>query len=123
MITAEMIHSAFLHVTPGGKLWEDVSEEAKAQYEKMAASLNEQGEEPSCSEQEYVSEVLRTCAASGFEERLLLGVMGLAGESGEVVDLTKKARFQGHSIDREKIKDELGDEMWYLGLLCHRLGL
>jgi len=123
MITAAMIHLAYLQVRPSGKPWEEVSQDAKAHYEKMAVSLNEQHAEQYCSEQEYVGEVLRTCVATGFDERLLLGVMGLAGESGEVVDLTKKARFQGHSIDREKIKDELGDVMWYLGLLCHTLGL
>ncbi len=123
VITAEMIHLAYLQVRPSGKPWEEVSQEAKAHYEKMAVSLNEQHEETYCSEQEYVSEVLRTCAATGFEERFLLGVMGLAGEAGEVVDLAKKARFQGHSIDIDTVKDELGDVMWYLGLLCHTLGL
>ncbi len=122
MVTAEMIHSAFLQVTPSGKRWEEVSEAAKAGYETMAASLNDQNEEPSCSEQQYLGEVLRTCAAAGFDERLLLGGLGLAGESGEVVDLVKKARFQGHTIDVEKVKDELGDVMWYLALLCHTFG-
>jgi len=122
MITAEMIHRAYLQVRPSGKPWEEVSQDAKEHYEKMAVSLNEQHAEQYCSEQEYVGEVLRTCVAIGFDERLLLGVMGLAGESGEVVDLAKKARFQGHSIDTNKVKDELGDVMWYLGLLCHTFG-
>ncbi len=73
--------------------------------------------------QQYTSEVLRTCAAEGFAERLLLGALGLAGETGEVVDLVKKARFQGHPVDRAKAKDELGDVLWYFVLLLDTLGL
>ncbi len=74
------------------------------------------------SEQEYLHEVMRTCAEHGSVERLVLGAMGLAGEAGEVVDLIKKTRFQGHPLDTAKLKDELGDVMWYLALLCYTLG-
>ncbi len=118
MITAEMIHQAFNTATPSAthKGWSDVSEPAKERYELMAAHLNEQ------SEQHYTSEVLRTCAATDFHERLLLGAMGLAGESGEVVDILKKSRFQGHALEPAKVKDELGDVLWYMALLCHALG-
>jgi hypothetical protein len=34
--------------------------------------------------------------------------MGLAGEAGEVVNLLKKVRFQGHALESAKFKDELG---------------
>ncbi len=74
-------------------------------------------------EHEYMTEVMRTCAATSASEQLLLGAMGLAGESGEVVDLIKKARFQGHALDMEKLQGELGDVLWYLVLLCQVLGL
>ena len=40
-------------------------------------------------------------------------VMGLCGESGEVIDLVKKHLYQGHELDKAKIKNELGDIMWY----------
>jgi pentatricopeptide repeat protein len=83
----------------------------------MAAQLNQQAD------QHYMSEVLRTCVAEDFHERILLGALGLAGEAGEVVDLVKKMHFQGHTIDTEQVKDELGDVMWYIALLCHSLGL
>ena len=72
-------------------------------------------------EHDYISEVLRTCVAESSDERLLLGAMGLAGESGEVVDLIKKVHFAGHPLDIVKVKDELGDVMWYIALLCHTL--
>ena len=45
---------------------------------------------------------------------LLNGVMGLCGESGEAIDLVKKQLFQGHELDREALKKELGDFAWYL---------
>lgn len=45
---------------------------------------------------------------------LINGVMGLCGESGEVIDLVKKHLAQGHELDREKMIKELGDVAWYL---------
>lgn len=45
---------------------------------------------------------------------LINGVMGLCGESGEVIDIVKKHLAQGHELDREKIIKELGDVAWYL---------
>lgn len=48
------------------------------------------------------------------EEMLINGVMGLGGESGEVLDLMKKHLFHGHPLDREALVKELGDVAWYL---------
>jgi NTP pyrophosphatase (non-canonical NTP hydrolase) len=45
---------------------------------------------------------------------LINGVMGLCGESGEVIDIVKKHLAQGHALDREKIIKELGDVAWYM---------
>jgi hypothetical protein len=42
-------------------------------------------------EREYTQEVLRTCAEPDHLQRLILGAMGLAGESGEVVDVSASA--------------------------------
>ncbi|MGB4985500.1 MAG: nucleoside triphosphate pyrophosphohydrolase family protein [Erysipelotrichaceae bacterium] len=54
-------------------------------------------------------------ANSTDEQRLVLnGVMGLCGESGECIDIVKKNIFQGHELDKEKLKDELSDVLWYL---------
>lgn len=49
--------------------------------------------------------------------------MGLAGETGEVVDLLKKIVFHGHKMDLEKLKDELGDVLWYVANLATTLDL
>lgn len=39
--------------------------------------------------------------------------MGLAGESGEVVDLIKKEVHHGHQIEIEDVKKEIGDILHY----------
>ena len=49
--------------------------------------------------------------------------LGLAGELGEVIDLVKKAYFQGHDLDREKTKEELGDALWYFAELATALNM
>ena len=54
---------------------------------------------------------------------LINGVMGLCGEAGEAIDLVKKHLHQGHPLDREALKKELGDIAWYLAETAHALGL
>jgi NTP pyrophosphatase (non-canonical NTP hydrolase) len=44
--------------------------------------------------------------------------MGLAGETGECVDLLKKWIFHKHDLDRMELKKELGDVLHYLSGLC-----
>lgn len=52
---------------------------------------------------------------------LIIGAMGLCGESGEVIDLIKKHLAQGHELNKEKIIEELGDVAWYLAELAYAL--
>ncbi len=54
---------------------------------------------------------------------LINGVMGLCGESGEAIDIVKKHLHQGHALDREHLKEELGDIAWYLASTSYALGL
>ena len=54
---------------------------------------------------------------------LLNSVMGLCGESGEVIDLVKKHVSHGHPLNREKIIDELGDVAWYLAECADAIGI
>ena len=54
---------------------------------------------------------------------LINGVMGLCGESGEAIDLVKKHLHQGHELDREGLKKELGDIAWYLAETAWALDL
>ena len=48
--------------------------------------------------------------------------MGLAGESGEVVDELKKVVHHKHKLDPNKIAKELGDVLWYAAVLAKDLG-
>lgn len=45
---------------------------------------------------------------------LINAVMGLCGESGEVIDIVKKHLAQGHELDKDHMAEELGDVAWYL---------
>ena len=57
------------------------------------------------------------------DQVLLNGVMGLCGESGEVIDIVKKHISQGHELKREKLIEELGDVAWYLAETAYALGV
>ena len=53
---------------------------------------------------------------------LLNGCLGLAGESGEFLDIVKKWLFHEKPIDEEHMKKELGDVFWYTALICDAMG-
>lgn len=61
-------------------------------------------------------------AADTAERRLLNVALGLAGEAGEIADLIKKWKFQGHDLDQMALLEEAGDLLWYVALLCDTLG-
>jgi NTP pyrophosphatase (non-canonical NTP hydrolase) len=64
---------------------------------------------------EYQNLAMRTLNKDLNKKDVLInGVMGLCGESGEVIDVVKKHLAQGHDLDKEKIIKELGDVAWYL---------
>lgn len=74
---------------------------------------------------EFQKGCLRT--ASGVtvatkENMLLNGILGAAGESGELADLIKKELFQGHPHDRDHYIEECGDVLYYLALIAEALG-
>ena len=64
---------------------------------------------------EYQQLAMKTLNPALSEKDVLInGVMGLCGESGEAIDIVKKWLAQGHELDKEKLKKELGDICWYL---------
>lgn len=58
-----------------------------------------------------------------YNDQLLNCCLGIHGESGEVADVIKKSIFQGHQMDIEHIKEEIGDVMFYIVNLANVLGL
>jgi NTP pyrophosphatase (non-canonical NTP hydrolase) len=55
--------------------------------------------------------------------RLLHGGIGLATETGEILDAIKKHVFYGAELDTVNIEEELGDVLWYVAILCDELNL
>lgn len=71
---------------------------------------------------EYQRLALRTAGDGDIKYLIENGVMGLNGEAGECIDIVKKWRFQGHPLDSKKLKDELGDVLWYVAITAAAIG-
>ena len=56
-------------------------------------------------------------------EGLLHAAIGMSGESGEVLDIIKKQWVFSKAIDMDKLKNEAGDVLFYLQLLCNQMGV
>ncbi|MSD83233.1 nucleotide pyrophosphohydrolase [Lactobacillus curvatus] len=54
----------------------------------------------------------------GNEQVLTNLALGLASESGEVVDIVKKYAFQGHELDEQIMSKKIGDVLWYLSQIA-----
>ena len=71
----------------------------------------------------YQKEIERTAGTDDVFSRLCSFGMGISGEAGEVTDYLKKVLFHGHELDSNKIKDELGDVLWYLSTIASTCGV
>lgn len=76
---------------------------------------------------EYQSEASATALYPRRLENLEYPTLGLAGEAGEVANIVKKIqRDHGGVITddtRAKLKDELGDVLWYISACADELRL
>lgn len=71
---------------------------------------------------EYQELALRTVNKDLDKRDLLINAsMGICGEAGETIDIVKKHLGHKHELDREHIKEELGDIMWYIAEMCYVL--
>lgn len=71
-----------------------------------------------------VSTAGRTVQMHGFIDTAVMNALGLAGESGEVVDTIKKVAYHSKPMSPElrvKLLYELGDIMWYIANLAEAL--
>jgi NTP pyrophosphatase (non-canonical NTP hydrolase) len=77
--------------------------------------------------EEYQSEASQTALYPRRLSNLEYPTLGLAGEAGEVANIVKKIQrdFGGEITDeiRAKLKDELGDVLWYISACADELGL
>ena len=68
---------------------------------------------------EYQKEQRRTMKDLEGIDEIDHAIYGIVGEVGEVVDLIKKFKWHGHPVDKEKLKEELGDVLWYLSEMAY----
>jgi NTP pyrophosphatase (non-canonical NTP hydrolase) len=71
----------------------------------------------------YQEDALRTYNGDKPRDELLVWyAMGLAGETGEVVDLLKKIIYHHHDFNRDALLKECGDVLWYMTALAKTMG-
>ncbi len=77
--------------------------------------------------EEYQSEASQTALYPRRMENLEYPTLGLAGEAGEVANIVKKIqRDHGGVINEEirgKLRDELGDVLWYISACADELDM
>lgn len=77
--------------------------------------------------EEYQKEASQTAKYPKRLKNLEYPTLGLAGEAGEVANVVKKIQrdFGGRITEeiRAKLKDELGDVLWYISACADELGL
>ena len=75
----------------------------------------------------YQQESRKTWNLIHMDHPLVYPTMGLVNEAGEVAGKVKKIfrdrDGQISDMDRQALKDELGDVMWYLAQICTELEL
>lgn len=65
--------------------------------------------------QKLASRTMNTALHSNELE--LHALHGLSGEVGEIHSIYQKA-YQGHAVDSEHLKKEIGDLLWFIAELC-----
>lgn len=77
--------------------------------------------------EEYQSEASQTALYPRRMSNLEYPTLGLAGEAGEVANIVKKIQRDHDGVltdeTRAKLKDELGDVLWYISACADELGL
>jgi NTP pyrophosphatase (non-canonical NTP hydrolase) len=73
--------------------------------------------------EDYVAFVKSRLSPASLENPLDTACFGLAGEAGEFIDLVKKVKFQGKTLDKQKAVKELGDVMFYVATACVALDI
>jgi NTP pyrophosphatase (non-canonical NTP hydrolase) len=77
--------------------------------------------------EEYQSEASVTALYPRRLNNLEYPTLGLAGEAGEVANIVKKIQRDNDGVitdeTRAKLKDELGDVLWYISACADELGM
>jgi NTP pyrophosphatase (non-canonical NTP hydrolase) len=73
-------------------------------------------------EEKYFASWARLGHGNMQKMRILHAVMGLATESGELLDAMKKHIFYGKELDFVNLLEEHGDLFWYAAILADAVG-
>ena len=65
----------------------------------------------------------KTTAVYPEEYKIYYPTMGLASEVGEVANKVKKKMRGDGELDKEYLAKEIGDILWYIGMVCNDTGL
>jgi NTP pyrophosphatase (non-canonical NTP hydrolase) len=71
---------------------------------------------------EYQLLAKRTSKDLGFRKGLVHAALGLTGEAGEFSDAVKRFEIYDHNIDRDNLREEIGDVLWYCAYAASVLG-
>lgn len=71
---------------------------------------------------EFQRLAMRTNNKLEFTKQLTHAAMGVAGEAGEIIDTVKKFSIYGHQLNVPNLREEAGDVMWFVALLCDTIG-
>lgn len=86
-------------------------------------STDNYGEEPIFLPDDYVVQAMRSLKDDqSFQYQLNHSLHGLVSEVGEIADIIKRHIIYEQRFDRENMKEELGDLMWYIALMCRLNG-
>lgn len=73
---------------------------------------------------DYQELCMRTCVSIENEKMAHLAwSLALAGEAGELANLTKKVFIHGHLYEPDKVIEELGDILWYIAVYAREIGI
>lgn len=69
--------------------------------------------------EEYTKNCLKTWSNIG--DNIEHCAYGLVTESGEIMDMFKKHKFYGRDFNMVNLKEELGDLLYYIHILCNEI--
>jgi NTP pyrophosphatase (non-canonical NTP hydrolase) len=96
-------------------------------FEKYKEFVKEVTSDASNHREEMIQRLVDIEKTYGLNPSLLMtAAIGLSSESGEFIEIVKKAVFQGKPLDNDvqfHLKRELGDIMWYVANACRALDL
>lgn len=72
----------------------------------------------------YRQQIRQGLAINGGVDPVVHCALGLAGETGEIVDMVKKSQYlTPRPLTRDDVLNEGGDVLWYLVNFCDKFGV